>query len=60
MQTHVGCPYCGEENLIVVDERGRRRQQYVEDCQVCCQPWDVIATVDDDGEIDVELRTLDE
>ena len=60
MQRHVSCPYCGEENLIDVDERGGRRQQYVEDCQVCCQPWDVIATVDEDGDINVQLRTLDE
>ena len=60
MQRHVSCPYCGEENVIAVDERGGRRQQYVEDCHVCCQPWDVVATVDHEGDINVQLRTLDE
>jgi hypothetical protein len=33
----VTCPYCGEEVEILVDpgERG----PFVEDCEVCCNPW---------------------
>lgn len=59
METIVGCPYCGEDNTIFVDQAGGRRQQYVEDCQVCCQPWNVVAVVMADGSIEVELRTSD-
>ena len=36
--THVvTCPYCGEEIEIYVepDVRG----SYVQDCEVCCNPW---------------------
>lgn len=60
MHISVSCPYCGEECSIVVDERGGRKQSYVEDCEVCCQPWQVTATVDSDGEVSVELRMLNE
>jgi hypothetical protein len=32
------CAGCGEWNETVVDESAGGRQQYVEDCQVCCKP----------------------
>ena len=32
------CDYCGEWNVSEVDESAGMAQQYVEDCQVCCQP----------------------
>ena len=59
MQTVASCPYCGEPNTLSVDEAGGSRQSYVEDCQVCCQPWTVLVTFYDD-EPQVELRTVDE
>jgi transposase-like protein len=59
LQSLIRCPYCGEENIIVVDESAGRTQQYVEDCQVCCRPWQVIVTADGD-DIDVELRPMAE
>ena len=35
----VACPYCGEEVEIYVepDQRG----SFVQDCEVCCNPWRV-------------------
>ena len=45
--THaVTCPYCGEEIEIYVelDVRG----SYVQDCEVCCNPWLVRVTREDD------------
>jgi hypothetical protein len=32
------CAGCGEWNETYVDESAGGRQQYVEDCQVCCKP----------------------
>jgi hypothetical protein len=60
MFMEVQCPYCGEANEIQVDESAGRRQEYVEDCQVCCRPWSVSVKVNSDGEADVSLTTLDE
>ncbi|MEJ2416218.1 MAG: CPXCG motif-containing cysteine-rich protein [Exilibacterium sp.] len=33
----IHCPYCGEPIVILID-KSIESQQYVEDCQVCCQP----------------------
>jgi hypothetical protein len=60
MEALVCCPYCGEENTIVVDDSAGRTQQYVEDCQVCCKPWQVIVSAGIGGEVEVDLRTIAE
>ena len=54
------CPYCGEPVEVLVDEDGGRRQSYVEDCPVCCRPWQVDVVQDADGAWTVALRTADE
>ena len=56
----VECPYCGEPNEIEVDISAGRRQQYVEDCQVCCRPWNVSVRIDGDGFAELKLGTQDE
>lgn len=38
MDSYFLCAYCFEKNSIFVDPAGGEHQQYVEDCQVCCQP----------------------
>ena len=58
--TEVWCPYCGEPNEIAVDPGSGERQSYVEDCQVCCQPWQVVVQYGPDGHADVSVFTLDE
>lgn len=35
------CPYCGEAIQISLDPAGGSIQDYVEDCEVCCNPWRV-------------------
>lgn len=39
--TKILCPYCGEINEIYIDYSGGTVQSYVEDCQICCRPWNV-------------------
>jgi len=39
----VYCPYCNETVEIALDPGGGASQQYVEDCEVCCQPWNDLA-----------------
>lgn len=56
----VDCPYCGEENEIAVDPGSGASQEYVEDCQVCCQPWRVFVTYDDSGAVHVHLEAADD
>lgn len=56
MEVEVQCPYCGEPTTVVVDEAGGRS---VEDCTVCCRPIDVIARVDHDGDVSLQVRRAD-
>ena len=51
----VDCPYCGEPIELLVDASAGD-QRYIEDCQVCCRPIVVVATVDDDGEAQVHVH----
>ena len=40
------CGICGSPNGILVDPTGGSRQEYVEDCQVCCCPHLLSISVD--------------
>ncbi len=52
----VTCPYCGERVAVYVepDVRG----SFVQDCEVCCNPWRVSVSIDD-GERSVEIARAD-
>ena len=54
------CPYCGEWTLLRLDPGSGPRQRYVEDCPVCCRPWDVRVVYGGDGSASVELRGEDD
>jgi transposase-like protein len=54
------CPYCGEEVELAIDEGGARSQSYVEDCPVCCRPWQVEVTHDPEEGWCATLRTTDD
>lgn len=47
MEHHFSCPYCGEQISMVLD-LSVRRQTYVEDCEVCCNPIQISYSVEDD------------
>jgi transcription elongation factor Elf1 len=57
-EAEVTCPYCGESMTITVDPTGGAEQVYVEDCQVCCQPWQVRVHVGENETIDVSVEPL--
>lgn len=40
-EADVTCPYCGEVVTIALDAGGGPQQEYVQDCEVCCRPWQV-------------------
>lgn len=47
------CDYCGEEIVVPVDLTQGSRQEYVEDCPVCCQANIIHVEVDEDGDAQV-------
>jgi hypothetical protein len=40
----IPCPYCGERLDIFID-RSVPKQEYIEDCQVCCRPITLTVTL---------------
>jgi hypothetical protein len=55
----VCCPYCGEISEIGLDPGSGAEQEYVEDCQVCCQPWRVRVRYDASGAAQVAIEPED-
>ena len=58
--TIVVCPYSGELVTILLDPGSGAAQDYVEDCEVCCQPWQVSVRYDDEGHAAVSILPLAE
>ncbi len=43
------CGACGEEIVVPIDVSQGERQEYVEDCPVCCRANVIRVEIDDDG-----------
>jgi hypothetical protein len=55
LERDIYCPYCGESQTVLIDT-SEEEQTYIEDCQVCCRPIDFIVSVDNQGDVVVEIR----
>jgi len=53
------CPYCGEQVDVAVEPVGASNEHYVEDCPVCCRPWEVFVSRDE-SEVQLVLQRGDE
>lgn len=50
----VTCPYCFESMEIWLDPDSSGSM--VQDCEVCCNPWDVYISRDEEGFPSVDVR----
>ena len=55
LEAAVECPYCGEHVSVALDPGSGSVQDYVEDCPVCCQPWQVTVRYGSDGTAQVRV-----
>ena len=46
----ITCPYCGEQLEILIDISAGR-QEYIEDCQVCCAPIEIAIELTTSGQL---------
>ena len=53
----VTCPYCGEDVEIYLEPEVRG--SLVQDCEVCCNPWQLRIAADEDGERYVDISRAD-
>ncbi|KAB7623730.1 CPXCG motif-containing cysteine-rich protein [Alkalilimnicola sp. S0819] len=55
----IHCPYCDARQEVLLDP-SVPEQEYVEDCQVCCQPILFRVSINEEGAADVSLRPENE
>ena len=48
------CAFCGEENEVLIDPSGGRRQTFTEDCTVCCRPNLIALVLNEDGGVELQ------
>lgn len=53
------CPYCWQEISMLLD-LSMRRQTYVEDCEVCCNPIEITYIVTEDVISDFVARSVEQ
>ncbi len=54
------CQYCGEVNTVWLDLTVDGKQDFIEDCRICCRPNRIIVALDESNNIFVESRPSDE
>ena len=55
----IQCPYCWQKIDIEVDP-SVKRQEYTEDCHVCCRPIAMIVEIDEKGRPHIEATQEDD
>jgi hypothetical protein len=55
----IECPYCGEMIDVLIDSSDLE-QQYIEDCQVCCKPINILVSQDVDGDLSIRVYGEDD
>lgn len=45
------CDVCGETNFVLVEPASGLKQEFVEDCSVCCRPHLLKVTIDAEGDV---------
>ena len=54
------CQYCGIHNVVWVDLTAGNKQDFIEDCRICCRPNRIIITIDNEEMTFIEARPSDE
>lgn len=49
------CPFCGEPITLIIDTSAGSHS-YIEDCQVCCRPMEIIVEADDGELLSLDTR----
>jgi transcription elongation factor Elf1 len=53
------CPHCFEEISMLVDP-SVRRQEYIEDCEVCCNPIEIQVEMEEGEIMYFEANSIDQ
>ena len=53
------CPYCWETISMLLDPSSHE-QQYIEDCEVCCNPMEINVKFQENELISFEVKNLEQ
>jgi len=56
-RVRIQCPYCGEWQELILDPESSGKT--VQDCEVCCEPWDMTIVRSRSGAVTVRLERMD-
>lgn len=59
MEHFFQCPYCGEEISMLLDI-SVIRQEYIEDCEVCCNPIQITFCFNEGTLVDFEAKNTEQ
>jgi hypothetical protein len=51
------CPYCGSAQELILDPGSVGKM--VQDCEICCEPWDMTVSRSRSGAVTVLLERMD-
>lgn len=53
------CPYCWEEISMLIDY-SVSKQTYIEDCEICCNPIQLIITIQNNEIISFQAESIEQ
>lgn len=53
------CPYCWEQITMLLDS-SVGRQTYIEDCEICCNPIELVLRFENDELQEFEARNIEQ
>ncbi|NNL16622.1 MAG: CPXCG motif-containing cysteine-rich protein [Flavobacteriaceae bacterium] len=59
LEHHFQCPYCWQEISMLLDP-SVGNQTYIEDCEVCCNPIQLMVMFQNEDLIDFEVDSLEQ
>ena len=59
LEEYFNCPYCWENQLKMVDP-SVKKQNFIEDCEVCCNPIDFQISVENNEVIFFQPEKIDQ
>ena len=58
IEKYFSCPYCWQEISMMLDESDEQ-PEYIEDCEVCCRPIEIVYKIIEDQLISFSARPMD-
>jgi len=58
MEHFFTCPYCWEQISMILDS-SEEQSDYIEDCEVCCRPIEIVFKFSDENLIKFESKKME-